>query len=254
MEFTTGGETIRINVPTWATLEARVTERLARKHGFALATLNLDHLVKLRNSAEFRRAYARQDFVTADGWPIVWMSQIARRQVSLIPGADAIIPLCRIAAQQGAPIALVGSTPAVLQSVKSLLEREVRELRVVDYVAPPMGFDPEGEAAVEILHRLQEKGARLVFVALGAPKQEIFAAFARDRLPEAGFASIGAGLDFIAGSQNRAPVMMRRSGLEWFWRAMSNPRRLIPRYVRCAAILPGQIVRSLLLRMRNPVG
>ena len=70
MDFRISGERISVNVPTWAVLQARVAERLAQRQGFALATLNLDHLVKLRASPLFRSAYAAQDLVTADGNPI----------------------------------------------------------------------------------------------------------------------------------------------------------------------------------------
>ena len=60
MDFRISGERISVNVPTWAVLQARVAERLAQRQGFALATLNLDHLVKLRASPHFRSAYASQ--------------------------------------------------------------------------------------------------------------------------------------------------------------------------------------------------
>jgi UDP-N-acetyl-D-mannosaminuronic acid transferase (WecB/TagA/CpsF family) len=62
-----------------------------------------------------------------------------------------------------------------------------------------------------------------------------------------GFASIGAGLDFLAGRQHRAPAWVRRLRLEWLWRALSSPRRLIPRYTKCLAILPGEVVKALRL-------
>ena len=114
MEFRIEDLPIRVNVPTWAVLEARVRERFAHSRGFALATINLDHLVKLRASPEFRVTYAAQDFVVADGNPIVWMSKLAGRPVSLIPGSEAILPLARIAAQQGVQVALFGATDAVL--------------------------------------------------------------------------------------------------------------------------------------------
>ena len=63
-----------------------------------------------------------------------------------------------------------------------------------------------------------------------------------------GFANFGAGLDFLAGNQTRAPRWMRALALEWLWRAMTNPRRMLPRYAACFAILPGQIVAALKLR------
>jgi UDP-N-acetyl-D-mannosaminuronic acid transferase (WecB/TagA/CpsF family) len=63
-----------------------------------------------------------------------------------------------------------------------------------------------------------------------------------------GFASIGAGLDFIAGKQPRAPLWVRRLALEWLWRALSSPRRMLPRYARCVAILPGLMREAWRLR------
>ena len=249
MDFYVKSQRVRINVATWAGLKARVTERLARREGFALATINLDHLVKLRTLPEFREAYAAQDMIVADGNPIVWMSRLAGKPVELIPGSDALLPMARIAARQGVTLALVGSTPAVLALAKSWLEREIHGLEVVETIAPPMGFDPRSEAAAAIFEQLNASGAGLCFVALGAPKQEIFAAEGRRRSPQIGFAAIGAGLDFIAGTQQRAPAWARRFSLEWLWRATTSPRRLGPRYARCIAILPGQMVRALAQRL-----
>ena len=85
----------------------------------------------------------------------------------------------------------------------------------------------------------------MVFLALGSPKQEILAARGRMLVPEIGFASIGAGLDFLAGTQTRAPRIFRKLALEWLWRMLSNPRRLGLRYLHCMAILPGQVLGAL---------
>ena len=76
-------------------------------------------------------------------------------------------------------------------------------------------------------------------MALGAPKQEIFASRAQKELPQMGFLSIGAGLDFISGHQKRAPRLVRRFALEWLWRLALSPKRLIGRYLGCFAVLPG---------------
>ena len=248
MEFRVGGQRVAISVPTWAALQARVTERLAQRQGFALATINLDHLVKLSRSAKFRAAYAAQDLVVADGNPIVWLSRLAGRPVELIPGSDAILPLARIAAKQGIGVALVGSTPAALSRARSYLEREVRDLSVVCLIAPPMGFDPEAAEARPIFEEITASRAGLCFVALGAPKQEMFAAVGRELAPNVGFAGIGAGLDFLAGTQQRAPAWTRKLALEWLWRAANSPGRLGLRYLHCLSILPAQSARALLLR------
>lgn len=89
----------------------------------------------------------------------------------------------------------------------------------------------------------------MVFLALGAPKQEIMAARGRELTPEIGYASIGAGLDFLAGTQTRAPLIFRKLALEWLWRMVSSPKRLGPRYLACLAILPGQVIGALRQRM-----
>ena len=245
MQFRFGDTTIAITHPDRAALQAAVRARLANGQGFALATINLDHLVKLGRSAGFRRAYAAQDMVVADGNPIVWLSRLAGSPVDLLPGSDLVLPLVRDCAAAGRGLALVGATEAALAAAEARLLAEVPGLRVVFRHAPPMGFDPEGPAAADVLAEVAASGAGLCLIALGAPKQEIFAARGRSLAPAVGFASIGAGLDFLAGTQVRAPAWVRRFALEWLWRALSSPRRLIPRYAACAAILPGQVLAAL---------
>ena len=249
MTFCIAGTRIPVTVRDWASLDAHLRERLRRRAGFAVATINLDHLVKLRRDPAFRAAYAAHDLVTADGNPIVWLGRMAGHDLSLVP--DAIVPICRIAAALGVKVGFVGSTEATLAAAKTYLEREVPGLSVVFTEAPPMGFDPEGPAAREILARAAASGAGLLFLALGAPKQERLAALGRTMQPETGFVSIGAGLDFFAGTQRRAPKWMRALALEWVWRLLGAPRRLAARYAACAAILPGEVIAALRQRRHS---
>ncbi len=249
MEFRTGPKhdpaTITVNMADRGALFAEVGRRLQAGEGFALATLNLDHLVKLGASAEFRAAYLAQDLVTADGNPIVWMSRMARRPVALLPGADLVLPLCRLCAEAGRKVALIGSTEESLDRAAQELSIRVPGLRVGLTHAPPMGFDPTGDEALSLLDRLAAEGIGLCFLALGAPKQEAFAALGRSRAPGVGFASIGAGLDFLSGHQRRAPSWVRRLQMEWLWRMLTNPRRLALRYIRAGLILPGHMIGAL---------
>lgn len=248
VQFRFHNQTIVVNIPDRAALKAAMLQRFAARRGFALATVNLDHLVKMKASQEFTNSYAAQDLVVADGWPIVAMSRLAGRPVTLIPGSDMVLPLCQWAAQAGVRVGFLGSTDDTLQSARTALEARVPGLNVAFTYAPAMGFDPGGPEAATLLEQLETQGISLCFLALGAPKQEELAARGRDLAPSVGFASIGAGLDFLSGRQQRAPGFMRRIGMEWLWRALSSPRRLIPRYARCIAILPGQAWLALWLR------
>jgi exopolysaccharide biosynthesis WecB/TagA/CpsF family protein len=220
--------------------------------GFSVATLNLDHVVKLRSDTVFRSAYLAHTHVTADGHPIAWLSRLAGQRVDLLTGADLVVPVAALASDTGTPIALLGSTDDALSEASSALCRRFPDLKIVLRLSPPMDFDPLGPVASDAISALREKGARLCFVALGAPKQEIFAARAANDLPEIGFLSIGAGLDFIAGRQRRAPRLFRALALEWLWRLIGNPKRLLHRYVACVAILPS--LASEALRTRNSTG
>lgn len=244
MEFSFPPYRIAVNVPDSTALLGQVRAHLANRRGFALATINLDHLVKLRRDLAFRDAYAAQDMVCADGNPIVWLSRLAGSSVSLVPGSDMVLPLARAAADEGVPIALMGSTPETLRDAAAYMQANIPGLRVAATIAPPMGFDPMGDPAARILDELADSGAGLVFVALGAPKQEMFAAHGRLRTPGLGFASIGAGLDFFTGRQVRAPKWVRAIAMEWLWRMLQNPRRLARRYAECALILPSEAFKA----------
>ena len=237
-----------VNTYDQATLFSRINNHLTRNQGFALATLNLDHLVKLSTSEVFRQAYAKQDLVVADGNPIVWLMRLAGQKTALIPGSDLVKPLAELAARAGVSIALVGSTETTLNRAAEVLLRDNPGLNIACRIAPEFGFDPTGACANAVIKDIETSGARLVFLALGAPKQEVFAAHARDILPNVGLVSIGAGLDFLAGSQKRAPRQVRALALEWAWRLLSNPRRLGLRYLSCALILPGHAFTAIRLR------
>lgn len=229
-----------VDVPTADALLADLAARFDHGTGFAVATLNLDHIVKLRRDPRFRRAYAAQTHVVADGNPVVWLSHLAgQRGVRLVPGSELVRPVVALAAQRNVMVSLFGSTDSVLKEAAARLEADHRGLKVVACIAPPMGFDPESAAADALIDQVAASGARLCLLALGAPKQEVLAARSYARHPELGFLSIGAGLDFIVGHQTRAPLWVRRIAMEWLWRMLSNPRRLAKRYLDCGVILPG---------------
>ena len=151
---------VTVNVPDWVALERHISSRLRVGEGFSLATINLDHLVKLRQDQRFRDAYAAQDLVVADGNPIVWMSKLAGRPVSLIPGSDAILPLVRIAAAHRKTLALVGSTDETLAAAKAYLEREVPGTQIV---VPSRSVWVDGERRVRSYTRCCSRDVRRVW-------------------------------------------------------------------------------------------
>lgn len=248
-EFSVVIEGVRINLPTLQAATDAVLARARTGRGFALFTLNLDHLVKLETSPDFREAYGRAALVTADGWPIVWLAQRQGVAPDRASGADLVLPVCEGAAAQGSSIYFVGPGPQAQSAALDILKARFPALIVAGAEAPKF---PSGETAAELAAfdldalagRINNSGAALCFLSLGAPKQELLADTLSQRCPKVGFLCVGAALDFISGQATRAPMWMQRGKLEWFWRLINDPRRLTLRYARCGALFIRLIARK----------
>ncbi len=236
---------VTVNVSSLPEAVSSIVSAAQSGDNFSVCTLNLDHVVQLQQKPEFRAAYRRARFVTADGFPIVMLGRMLGAKVKRTTGADLVEPVCSEARKKGLPIFLLGSNEHTLSLTADRLAERHEGLEVAGYHAPGPNFDPHSDEADAAIDRIRRSGARLCFIALGAPKQELFAARCLDRLNGTGLLCIGAALDFIAGTQVRAPSVTQRAGLEWAWRMLHNPRRLAPRYARCLAVVPRLLVRTI---------
>src|SRR3981189_3177824 len=207
----------------------------AAQHGdnFSVCTLNLDHVVQLQHGSGFRAALRRAVFVTADGFPIVVLSRLLGTRITRTTGADLVEPVCQEAQKKGLPIFMLGSNDRTLSITAKRLSERFRGLKVAGYYAPGANFDPYSSEADFAIDSIRASGAKLCFGALGAPRPELFAARCLDQLNGTGLLCIGAALDFIAGTQTRAPSLTQKLGLEWAWRMLREPRRLATRDARC---------------------
>ncbi len=236
---------VAINVMSMAQAVNSIILAARRGDTFSVHTLNLDHFVKLRSNPAFRDAYGQARFITADGFPIVMMGRLAGVPIARTTGADLVMPLCREAARYQLPVFLLGATRLALAASVRRLTRRYRDLAFAGCLAPGPNFDPCSEDADIAIARIRNSGARICFLALGAPKQEIFAARCLAELPGTALVCIGAALDFIGGTQSRAPHFAQQAGLEWLWRMTTDPWRLVPRYMRCLAAVPRLVALSL---------
>jgi exopolysaccharide biosynthesis WecB/TagA/CpsF family protein len=225
---------LEINIPNMREALAAIAERTAGRRGYTFFTANLDHVVKLSEDRRFGEAYHRADFVTADGWPIVWSLKQAGVDLQRTTGADLLEPVCRQAAEQGASVYFVG--PGAESQAQGLaeLQRRIPRLKIAGREAPRFAQRLSDEDADAMAARVRASGAGLCIVSLGAPKQELLADMLHSRCPEVGFLCFGAALDFMSGHVARAPLLIRKARLEWAWRLASAPQRLGLRYARCA--------------------
>ena len=155
-----------------------------------------------------------------------------------------MLALLAMARREGIPIGLHGGTPEVLQRLRAQLKARFAGLRVVYAHSPPFG--PETRSDTDI-SAITSSGARILFVALGCPKQERWMALHRGSVP-AVMVGVGAAFDFIAGTKRQAPRWLQHAGLEWAFRLSTEPRRLWRRYAILNPRFMALVTRQLLSR------
>ena len=187
------------------------------------------------------------DLVACDGQPVRWAlnklhdAGIAERTY----GPDTMLEVCRRCADEGLGVYLYGGRPDTLEALADGLLVKAPGLKIVGAESPPFRplTDEEDEAATR---RILRSGAAVVFIGIGCPKQEIFAAEHRDRLPIVQLC-VGAAFDFHAGRVSQAPAWMQRRGLEWLYRLAKEPRRLWKRYLVTNSLFVARFTRRLLI-------
>jgi len=197
-----------------------------------IVTPNVDHIVEYTRNAAYRAACDAAWLRLADGMPIVWASRWLRRPLpARVPGSDLLPALCQLAAARRYPVFLLGGRAGVPDRAAVRLAERFPGLRIVGVHAPPDGFAPAGADADAAVAAVNAARPALLFVGLGAPKQELWLHRHWDRLEATVAMCCGAAIDFAAGVQIRAPRWMQESGLEWVWRLARDPRRLWKRYL-----------------------
>lgn len=206
---------------------------VAAKSGQTLTvmSLNLDILTKLHSLADFRAASERFSLVLIDSTPLL---KLARKQgipvSEKLSGSDIMPRLCEHAAASGQSCFILGGASGVPERAAENLQQKYPGLQIAGTLSPEYGFTDDPGRCLEIAAEISASGADIVFVCLGAPKAELFIdRYLRGCGIPAVF-SVGAAVDFAAGSKQRAPLWMQRAGLEWFFRFCQEPKRLFRRY------------------------
>lgn len=187
------------------------------------------------------------DLVVPDGMPLVWwLRRTTRAEQERIFGPDLMHDVCGLAAADGTPVFLYGSTPETLELLTARLHERFPALQIAGSISPP--FRPlSADEDAAFIAQINASGARIVFVGLGAPKQEQWMLAHRGRV-QAVMLGVGAAFDYHAGRLKRAPVWMQRAGLEWLFRLMQEPRRLFTRYLSTNTRFVWRALRAALRR------
>jgi len=210
----------------------RVFGGLGSGVGGWILTPNLHFCRLAAADPDLRQLFSRADLTIADGTPLVWSSRLSGAPgLERIPGSDLVWELAGRAATEDRSVYLLGGGPGVAEAAARAFCDRFPELRNCGHSDRPVSERPTQAELSEILIELRECRADIVFVALGAPKQERVCLALRSELPAIWVIGVGGSLDFVAGRRRRAPSWVQRCGLEWLHRFRQEPVRLGRRYL-----------------------
>ncbi len=208
---------------------ASIVERSRRGVGETVCFANVHALHLARRDPALKDALESSFLVAPDGMPLAKLLSWTGPRQERVDGMSAFPALLERAADSGLPVALFGDAPEVLSAVVGKARRRFPTLRIVEAISPRMGDLPFPDDADHV-RRLVASGAAMVFVALGCPKQELWMSRHAAAIP-AVLLGVGNAFRTWVGLERRAPVWMRRAGLEWCVRLWQNPSRLWRRYL-----------------------
>ncbi len=224
---------IRVDALTYAELLDRIAAFIAAGGPHQIATLNPEFVMEARRNAAFRAVLEQADLCLADGVGLLWA---ARRQGQTLPervtGSDALPLIAERAARDGWRLYLLGAAPGVAEQTSQLLQARYPGVQIVGtYAGAPADAD-----APEIIARVRAARPDVLFVAYGAPGQDLWIARHRASLAVPVMMGVGGAYDHLTGIRKRAPASVQRLNLEWLFRLVTQPWRwrrqlALPRFV-----------------------
>jgi N-acetylglucosaminyldiphosphoundecaprenol N-acetyl-beta-D-mannosaminyltransferase len=215
----------------------RIEAMIAAGGRHQVATVNPEFVMHARSHPEFAAVLESADLCLADGWGVVWA---ARRQgcrlIGPVANADLVPALAHLCARQSWSLFLLGARPGVADAAARRLRAQAPGLRVAGVHAGSPRIEDDG-ASLELINASRPD---VLLVAYGHPKQELWIARNRERLQVHLAIGVGGAFDYLAGRVRRAPLWMRRAGLEWLFRLARQPWR-----ARRMAVLPIYALRIL---------
>lgn len=223
---------VGISIINLDTAVAAIADAVAARSKGYICVTGVHGVTEAQDDPAFRHILNGAFLNTPDGMPMVWMSKLTGfRGIDRVYGPDLMLRVFEWSQSSGCRHFFYGGAPGVADELKARLTARFPSVQVVGTYCPPFRpLNPEEQAALTA----QVATARpdMFWVGLSTPKQERFMAEYLPRLETTLMVGVGAAFDFHAGRVKQAPRWMQRSGLEWFYRLCSEPKRLWKRYLR----------------------
>lgn len=188
-------------------------------------------IVDCQSDNDYKKILDGAEMITPDGMPLVWVAKLmGDREIGRTYGPDLMMALCEKGQIKGYRHYLYGGTENTCSLLKNVLKERFPEIDIVGECTPP--FRPlHAKEDEEVLEEINKLNPDILWVGLGSPKQDYWMHEHRGKLDVSVIIGVGAAFDFISGVKRQAPRWMQKSGLEWFFRLCSEPKRLGKRYL-----------------------
>ncbi len=223
---------VRINAIRVADLVSIVNGWIADSRREYVVLTGAHGIVEMQSDAELRAINNRAALVTPDGMPVVWIGKLkGHRAIEKVYAPDIMRALFGDGVARATRHYLYGGVAGVAEALKARLEAEHPGIRIVGTCCPPFHALTPDEVRTTA-EAINAAAPHIVWVGLGCPKQERWMDQFRALLAANALIGVGAGFDFLSGRVPLAPRWIQRSGFEWAYRTLQDPRRLLTRYAR----------------------
>jgi N-acetylglucosaminyldiphosphoundecaprenol N-acetyl-beta-D-mannosaminyltransferase len=240
---------------TRTALVERVVSDSEHGRGGWIITANVDYLQRFVTVPASAALYKKADCIVADGVPLLWACKLLGTPLpDRIAGSDLVWLVAEHASRRHRSLYLLGGNSGAGEAAARILRARCPGLRIAGLSSPRISNPPTAAELEALRGELARCAPDIVYVALGAPKEELLIAALHEQFPRTWWIGVGISLSFVAGEVTRAPRWMQSIGLEWLHRLMQEPRRLGSRYLgRNLPFTLGLLARSALAGLRRRV-
>lgn len=224
---------------------------IARREPNYVTVTPLHAIIDANEQPDLIPIFNASGLTTPDGMSIVWLLKWSGcKNVSRVYGPDLMQSVCDLSQEKGWKHFLYGGEEGVVELLAAALLRRFPKLQIVGTYTPP--FRPlTSEEDLEVKGRVLRSGADIVWVGISSPKQERWMHAQCGQISAPVLIGVGAAFDFLSGRKKQAPRWVQRSGLEWLFRLVSEPRRLWRRYAQYVRVVPKLAWAALTQRKRR---
>lgn len=234
---------IRVHLIDLNTALPLIERFIQSRKSHQIVVVNVAKIVKAQFNNLLKDVINNADLVGADGVPVIWVSKLFKPKIfGRLNGTDLMGALVEMSAQKGYSIYFFGAADDVVKRVVSFYTKKYPTLKIAGYRNGYFSIDDE----IEIVKQIRQSNADILLVGFGTPKKEIFIKKYKYEMKVPVIHGVGGSFDVVAGKTKRAPIWMQKYGLEWFFRILQEPRRMLKRYLMTNSLFIIFIILKLL--------